>query len=596
MANEQMPPAGTNIQLLQQNLKSLRQPKERLDAILACPDTLRVVRSLPAQDLFSLVQQTGIADALDLLPLLHPKQVQRFLDMDAWRRDRLDPFSLGKWLSALFAADGQTAIRQMRDMDVELLSLIFKLHTQVYDLSKDENPTEEELKLHSITPDRNFAICYLIRDDNEALVHALKATIEGFFQRDLAFVLRLLEAIRWELPSALEEEAYRWRRARLADLGFASDEEIFALFSYVDPDKALGSSIRPHLTPEEDDVENQGRLSSKVLSQSFLLPADLSGNAVFQKALVGLSATHQERVAHELLLLTNRVHGGLGGDLGDVDSLSFSAKTAIDTVAIALSYLSKGNSNQLHEPLLQASLPRLFQIGFSLPLRVSRAFRKRIQERKNGLAGRGMLRLDPPLRETVAGMLQKRPQIFVGLFDSRGTAYRYFESLEEVAQVTAALNEASFRAAFLGPAGLGFSDEVVSQNGFDDMTQQPSHGLLLCAYVAHDFLGMGEQRRQPLQADQLQNLFESMILKDGKRAFTPSLWEKAQAIAKQTVDGMGLPPEMNAEERATSYVRIALGALENELSGIKSEQLESKYIQSIWHTEMSGAETLVADG
>ena len=78
MANEQMPPAGTNIQLLQQNLKSLRQPKERLDAILACPDTLRVVRSLPAQDLFSLVQQTGIADALDLLPLLHPKQVQRF--------------------------------------------------------------------------------------------------------------------------------------------------------------------------------------------------------------------------------------------------------------------------------------------------------------------------------------------------------------------------------------------------------------------------------------------------------------------------------------------------------------------------------------
>ena len=53
-----------------------------MDAILECKDTLRVVRSLPAQDLFALVQQTGITDSLELLGLLHPKQVQRFLDMD----------------------------------------------------------------------------------------------------------------------------------------------------------------------------------------------------------------------------------------------------------------------------------------------------------------------------------------------------------------------------------------------------------------------------------------------------------------------------------------------------------------------------------
>ena len=580
--NQDQIPSGTDIQLLQQNLKQLRLPKERLDAILGCPDTLRVVRSLPAQDLFALVQQTGIADALELLPLLHPKQVQRFLDMDAWRRDRLDPFALGKWLSALFAADAQTAVRQMRDMDVELLSLIFKLHTKVYDVSKEEQPPEAELRLHSMTPDRNFIICYLLREDNEALVHALKATVEGFFQRDLAFVLRLMEAIRWELPSALEEEAYRWRRSRLADLGFASDEEIFALFSYVDPDKALAASIKPSANTQEQDAEDQGRLSSQVLSKSFLLPNDLAGNEIFRRAYTALSNPQQERVAHELLMLTNRVHGGLGGDLGDVESLNSSAKVAIDTVAIALSYLSQGNAEKLHAPMLQASLPRLFQIGFSLPLRVSRTFRKRLQDPKSGLGGRGMLRLDPPLRETVAGMLQKRPQIYVGLLDPRGTAYRFFETLEEIAQVTTALNEASFRALFLGQDGLGFGDATLASHGFDDMLQQPPHGTLLSAFACRKILGQDDRAHSPLSGEDLQKIFERMVSKDGKKAFSSEDWQIAIDACVDRASSIQLPGDLEAPKRAEAYVRIALGALEAELAGIRDEQIDAKFIQTVW--------------
>ena len=122
-----------------------------------------------------------------------------------WRRDRLDPGS-GKWLSALFAANAPTAVRQMRDLDIELLSLMFKLHTKVYDLVKEEEAPEEELKLHSVTPDQHFLICYLIRDDNEAFGTCTESHYRRIHQRDLAFVLRLIEAIRWELPSALEEE------------------------------------------------------------------------------------------------------------------------------------------------------------------------------------------------------------------------------------------------------------------------------------------------------------------------------------------------------------------------------------------------------
>jgi len=580
-------PAGTDIFALQQKLKTLTHPKKQMDAILECKDTLRVVRSLPAQDLFALVQQTGISDSLELLALLHPKQVQRFLDMDAWRRDRLDPAALGKWLSALFAANQPTAVRQMRDLDIELLSLMFKLHTKVYDLVKEEQAPEEELKLHSVTPDQHFLICYLIRDDNEALVHALKATIEGFYQRDLAFVLRLIEAIRWELPSALEEEAYRWRTSRLADLGFASDEEIYALFSYVDPDKALATSIKPRGETDTKE-EDLGRTSSKVLSESFLLPSDFSGNHIFQKAITALSENDQVRVSHELLMLTNRVHGGLGGDLGDIDSLTASAKVAVDTVSIALTYLSKGNETQLHVPLLLANLPRLFQIGFSLPLRVSRTLKKKIQVTENGLAGRGLLRLDPPLRETIAGMLQKRPQLYVGLLDARATAFRFFESLQEIAQVTAAVNEATFRAFLMGPKGLKFDDACLEKHGEDDISIQPGHSALLSNYLGRILLDQDSKEHYPFSLDDLNALKERMLLKEEKRAFSTQDKEKAEQALLEAIAHM--PEAFNSPEnqnRVVNYCRIALGALEDELSRINSTSIDLRYIQNIWHEKVS---------
>src|SRR5690606_29806170 len=49
--------------------------------------------------------------------------------------------------------------------------------------------------------------------------------------RDLSFVLRLLESVRFELPSGLEEECLRWRQNRLLDLGIWPREERLLFFA-----------------------------------------------------------------------------------------------------------------------------------------------------------------------------------------------------------------------------------------------------------------------------------------------------------------------------------------------------------------------------
>ena len=51
--------------------------------------------------------------------------------------------------------------------------------------------------------------------NDETMATVLKEAIDRMCGRDMMFVLRLCEGLRWELPSALEEESFRWRNARL---------------------------------------------------------------------------------------------------------------------------------------------------------------------------------------------------------------------------------------------------------------------------------------------------------------------------------------------------------------------------------------------
>ena len=46
-------------------------------------------------------------------------------------------------------------------------------------------------------------------------------------------ILRIIESIRWEFPSALEEESLKWRDKRLQDLGFLPIDENISILSYV---------------------------------------------------------------------------------------------------------------------------------------------------------------------------------------------------------------------------------------------------------------------------------------------------------------------------------------------------------------------------
>ena len=456
--------------------------KQRLDRILSRKDTMRVVRQMPVPDLYATIRDVGVEDALELLELMSPAQVQGFLDLDGWRRDRIDPAAVGRWLGAFFAANADRAAGQLRGLDLELLTLLFKVHCTVYDLAAEEQP-EHDVGRHTVTPDQRYLIVYGGVSADEATQAVLQTAVERLMGRDMLFVLRLCEAVRWELASQLEEDALRWRNGRLADLGFLPAHEAAEVFAYLDPDKPLPTPKAPSVPPPPASDET----TSTDLTTSVLLPwaTIMGGEGVLARAIAGIDdVAVRDRVAHELMLVSNRVHAADGADLGDSDALKETARQVANTTGTGLAYAVKGDESKLSSTLLSTSVMVLFRLGHSLSLKIGNELRARIRTKGSGLDGRGLLRLDAPLREVVAGFLRPRPLLYAGLVDDKRVDYRPVASLGELAAAAAAVTEASFRAALL--VRLGADDAAFVD--VDDAAL-PSHAAVLASLLAQASLG-----------------------------------------------------------------------------------------------------------
>jgi hypothetical protein len=578
VAAEKGPPAKSDLAQFRETWKAL-SPRRRLDAIVNAPDPLRLVRMLPVQDLFATIKEVGPGDCLEVVELLHPRQVQGFFDLDGWRKDRIDPTTLGEWIEVLFAASLDRASTQLRGLDIELLSLLVKVHTRVYDIANGEDAPEDDVPVHIVTPDGRYLVVFDVASANEKLIHGLKSALEHLMGRDMQFVLKLLEAVRWEMPSSLEEEAFRWRNGRLADMGFLDPGEAQLVFAWVDPDGPMvGQPVKVPPLPRRADDEGAANLATSVLLPWSLLDG---GSDVLARALSVVDTREKERIAHELMLTTNRVHLAEGGDLGDTAAIAETARRVTDTLGIALSYRTQGDVARLGDVVRGAPVQWLFRVGMSLTLRLASELRTRMKQKEGGLTGQALLRLDSPLREAAAGLLRRRPLYFAGLDDASRVDFTHFPSLPAVAETARALSEAAFRAALIGERGLGVTDAVLTAGGADP-ARGPSMGMLLASALLQQMEG-APFLAKPLDGDALVRV--KARLEDGR--FPLELRARALDALSALARGLApLPGASTADEaftRARAYGDQALRAVEGELAGI-NEAPDPRFIASLWTT------------
>ncbi|MES2504225.1 MAG: DUF6178 family protein [Myxococcota bacterium] len=296
-----------------------------------------IVRKLPAQEALMAIKERGIVDSHELLELLSPSQVQEIFDLDAWNFDQVNIEKMEEWLENLFTANSAVAVKAFHELDIELIAFLLKTQTEIYHLEMGEDPIESpEQALY--TPDGRYLVVF-------SGSTVWKYILEQLFARDLDFSLRLLESVRYETASGLEEEALHWRDGRLQDLGFSPLAELKSILQKVNPDMPLPPL--PDNIIEGDESVQPGLLKLA------------ASKGVFEKAYDALPEKDRPRVMREFIATCNQVHLAYGRDAGERQALT-------ETITYVTLMIEKALEYRSIDALAKTSVKKLFQIGHSL--------------------------------------------------------------------------------------------------------------------------------------------------------------------------------------------------------------------------------------
>ena len=233
---------------------------------------------------------------------------------------RPDPATILRWLRLAREGAGHSdrAHERYREklsgLDPEMLSLTLRRILRVHDLNEEPDPVLQEAGSTYRTPEGRYLV-ELLEGTDYAMA---KGLLDDLYAEDVLGTTRLLESLRWEVPTELEEAARRWRDGRLRDAGFPDLEEAVAF--YARP-AAAKSAPAPSAGP------------------ALLAPV----SNLLERALEELSGEERERAEEGILYASNAalVANAVRGD--DFEELRDTLADARATLALGLEILSGGD-------------------------------------------------------------------------------------------------------------------------------------------------------------------------------------------------------------------------------------------------------------
>jgi hypothetical protein len=415
---------------------------KKMDLLLESADPLATVRAIPPQELYLALLEVGPEDAAEVVALASAEQFRHFVDLSAWPRSDEGPREgeVIRWLRiAREGAAGRHLGRirgQIRGLDIELLALVLRRELTVHELSEDNQPDPANPNLAYYTSDRRFLLEFATERD----FVALREVIEDLYAQEPFAAGRLLETIRWEVPTELEETARRWREGRLRDLGVPGFEE------------ALSFYARPATRPGEEVQASHG--TALAVLQKPLLDAalDLLNGEELETAEEALV------YASNAALVANRV------SLNEANDVREQLADARATLSLGLEVLSSGDAQTASNVLVETPVREIFQTAMGEAYKLQTRARKVAAGLRLPQAQSTTL-LDEPLESALQALLKTRPLLHEPgkrrprAFGSRADLLLAQGYLDEAVQVADVLSKLELTPAKLGPlaeeAGLG---------------------------------------------------------------------------------------------------------------------------------------------
>jgi len=402
--------------------------KERQEFLFSAKNSVAIVRALSSETLLYTLKEIGLHDAVGLLAMASPEQVRDLLDLDCWRKDSLDDGRLTNWLMLLDEGGSGKLAEWVLHADIELLVLLIQRHFEVVrKVDVEEEPDFDESKY--FTFDEQYLLRF--RGESEPILYLL---LEQLRTLDYRRYLHTLENSLFELEGGLEEQAFRWRAARLEDRGYPRYEEAQALFRFIPPD-----SVSLQAYPRLPDPLHLAAGDDTIAPPDHALALLSEPTSFFSLVLASLPRQTIAQIGQELAYLTNSIVTAEARDTGEVSEIRRCVGMAHDYVNIGLSYAAKEDEVTAHELLQATQIRPFFQIGWGLLQRLQQqAGLMATQLEESGLSEWESY-LDPPFREMYAGIRRREPLFFVGLETPGEIVSRRFEHLSEVRQVESML-------------------------------------------------------------------------------------------------------------------------------------------------------------
>ena len=403
--------------------------KERLHYLFLSENPEQLVQQLPELEVFLTAKEVGERDSLELISLTTAEQFQYLLDLDFWKKDRLDPEKVLHWMELLVESGERKVTQFIESTDPEFIALILKRFLEVITIEGEALGTRDRVPFFTLDQ------YYYINFRGKGAREILQPFLEIFYRVDNRGFRRLMDSLLVELESELEETGYRLRNARLADYGFPDFEEALEIYRFVNPDSLAAGEGSPRVAGREEagargsvfylTFQSQGPFFSSVLSEIE-------------------DPDEQDRLKQEITGLCNKAIVAEAIDLSNIAGIERMVEKVYHTLNLGLLYLSKEDKIRASYLLRSLPLQRLFQYGVSTTILVRRKAEAIFKGPWFSNDQENLVFLDPPHFETFEGILRKRPTLY------RNWSYENFKTLQDLKEAEDFLEFIEAVVNFLG--------------------------------------------------------------------------------------------------------------------------------------------------
>ena len=504
-------------------------------------DPEAAVQRLSGISFHRLLADLGLADAGPLLELATPQQVRDLFDLEVWHGDRMRPGEALDWMHVLATLSDETFSRAVGALDVELVGAVLLRRCRVHLVEDQENPPDDQVVGPAMeTPDRWFFV--EVTEGGPVEARKLFDLVRAMYRADPDATRRLLHCLTWEIPTELEELAYRWRNARLQDLGFADPDRAFQIYAYLDP-KSVHPDEKTSDLPPRAEPEPVGDAEVDLWADQ--------PDSFWRRAVARVDdADEQRRLARALATLSNRALAADRVDPGDRDDVRASLSSLHWRLSLGLEYVCQGELSRAPSVLGSVALQRLARVGHSLTLDLRSGL---LPAAREGMLGHGPGNtdlLDQPLRRSIRALLAPR----AAFWPPHRSAPRPFRDLTDLKTAVGWVQQTE--------AALTLARRMARP---DDAPEALTHGDLFRTELVNRLL----DRDGPVDADALARFVRRHCLADEGRA--------AALAAAENLAGDD-PVERATARRWTETLVEAVGSLDVT----DPEKVDLRFVDGLW--------------